>query len=266
MLTGHHPWPCKSAVDTLHAILHDDPLPIPSTSQVNVGLAAIVQKLLRKNPADRYQSAEAVLEALAGRGTYQSSSTTTLVMPKRRIPWRRLLWAVPIAAVLIAAFWLWPRGSALRATDLSLATTDAGLHIEPALSRDGKMLAYASDRAGGFLNIWVQQVGGGESLQITKGTVNNAEPCFSPDGTQIAYRSEQDGGGVYVVPALGGTPRRIANEGRRPRFSPDGESIAYWVGDEGIFSQNRVYVIGVKGGEPRRLAGTVFSAYYPIWS
>jgi TolB-like protein len=73
MLTSEHPWPRKSPVDTLHAILHDDPPPIRTAALV--GLASVVQKLLRKNPADRYSSAEAVLDALASRA---SSRTTEL--------------------------------------------------------------------------------------------------------------------------------------------------------------------------------------------
>ncbi len=73
MLTSEHPWPRKSTVDTLHAILHDDPPPIRTAALV--GLASVVQKLLRKNPADRYPSAEAVLDALASRA---SSRTTEL--------------------------------------------------------------------------------------------------------------------------------------------------------------------------------------------
>ena len=73
MLTGEHPWPRKSTVDTLHAILHDDPPPIRTAALV--GLASVVHKLLRKNPAERYPSAEAVLDALASRA---SSRTTEL--------------------------------------------------------------------------------------------------------------------------------------------------------------------------------------------
>jgi eukaryotic-like serine/threonine-protein kinase len=109
-------------------------------------------------------------------------------------------------------------------------------------------------------------VGGGEPIQVTKEMVDNSEPSFSPDGTLIAFRSQREGGGVYEVPALGGVPRRIADEGRRPRFSPDGEWLAYWLGDEGQFSQNQIYVVRLKSGEPRWLAGTFFSAYYPLWS
>jgi serine/threonine protein kinase len=64
MLTGRHPWPRTSPVDTLHAILHDDP-PFNATSPSGDELAPIVQKLLCKNPLERYSSADAVLEALS---------------------------------------------------------------------------------------------------------------------------------------------------------------------------------------------------------
>ena len=78
MLTGRHPWPRSSAVDTLHAILHDDPPVIPVASLLQAELAAIVQKLLRKHPAERYQTADAVLDALGSRTVPADSSTTSV--------------------------------------------------------------------------------------------------------------------------------------------------------------------------------------------
>ena len=77
MLTGQHPWPHRSPVDTLHAILHDDPPPMPVTSLMDAELAAIVQKLLRKSPAERYPLAEAVLEVLGSHTGPQESSAAT---------------------------------------------------------------------------------------------------------------------------------------------------------------------------------------------
>ena len=62
MMTGQHPWRRTSSVDTLHAILHDDP---SSIEIISPKIAPILQRLLCKNPADRFPSAEAVLEALA---------------------------------------------------------------------------------------------------------------------------------------------------------------------------------------------------------
>jgi serine/threonine protein kinase len=73
MLTGQHPWPRSSSVDTLHAILHDDTPPMGAPS---FRLAAIVQKLLRKSPAERYSSAEAVLEAFADTAADRGPSAT----------------------------------------------------------------------------------------------------------------------------------------------------------------------------------------------
>jgi serine/threonine protein kinase/tetratricopeptide (TPR) repeat protein len=81
MLTGHHPWLQRSPVDTLYAILHDDPPPIHATSPMHTELAAIVQKLLRKSPTERYPSAEAVLEAVGGGATLQSSSAPAWASP-----------------------------------------------------------------------------------------------------------------------------------------------------------------------------------------
>lgn len=59
MISAGHPWPCKSSVDTMHAILHDDPPPLQAS------WAGVLEKLLRKNREERYASADAVLEALA---------------------------------------------------------------------------------------------------------------------------------------------------------------------------------------------------------
>jgi TolB-like protein/Tfp pilus assembly protein PilF len=62
ILTRKHPWPRTSPVDTMHAILHDDP---PATQASSPRVTAVMRKLLRKNPPDRYPSAQAVLEAFA---------------------------------------------------------------------------------------------------------------------------------------------------------------------------------------------------------
>ena len=74
ILTGAHPWVRKSQVDTLHAIVHDAPPSMSAGSAIGPGLIAVVEKLLRKNPDERYSSAEEVLAALAAEVAGQGAS------------------------------------------------------------------------------------------------------------------------------------------------------------------------------------------------
>src|SRR5262249_12423618 len=109
---------------------------------------------------------------------------------------------------------------------LSLLPCAAALHAKPPGSPDGRSLAYSADRQGNF-DIWVQPVAGGDPVQVTKDPAHDWQPAWSPDGSQIAFRSERGGGGLFVVPALGGRERKIADFGYRPGGSPDGPRILF---------------------------------------
>jgi eukaryotic-like serine/threonine-protein kinase len=74
MLTRNHPWARPSAGEMLQAILHDDSPAIPVASLMEAELAAIVRKLLRKDPARRYASAESVLEVLGSPASVREPS------------------------------------------------------------------------------------------------------------------------------------------------------------------------------------------------
>ncbi len=115
MLTGKHPWPRASVVDTLHAILHDDPPPLHATTLSGAQLAPIVSKLLSKNPAERYSLAEGVLEALNSSVAPQVPSAgtpgpTERVAGRTRSPWLKYGTAAVTVFVLAAgAFFFWQR-------------------------------------------------------------------------------------------------------------------------------------------------------------
>ncbi len=174
--------------------------------------------------------------------------------------------AVPVAVAVLtlagaAASWYRMRpGPSFQGDALTRLTFDSGLTTDPVLSSDGKLLAYASDRAGGGnLDIWLRQVAGGEPVQITRDTADESQPDFSPDGTRIAFRSEREGGGLYVTSALGGGEQQlIAPEGRAARFSPDGRWIAYQVGEAGAPRgrpmRSKVFVMSLAGGQVRDMA------------
>ncbi len=64
MIAGKHPWSHQAAVDTVHGIIHDAMPPLAAASEAFQGLQAILERALRKDPADRYRSAEDMLNDL----------------------------------------------------------------------------------------------------------------------------------------------------------------------------------------------------------
>jgi hypothetical protein len=166
---------------------------------------------------------------------------------------RRVLLGVAAAILFAAVLAAWRH---FRETPRELAltrlTSNAGLTTQPAISPDGKLLAYSSDRGGdGDLEIWVQPSSGGEPLRLTHIPADDHEPDFSTDSTRIVFRSERNGGGVFIVPAQGGEVRHLAEHGRNPRFSPDGNWVAYWVGSGGGDllppSAGKIFLVGLLG-------------------
>jgi len=149
---------------------------------------------------------------------------------------------------------------------LTRLTFDEGLQTGATWSPDGRYIAYASDRGGKF-DIWVQQISGGDPIQITKTPGQNWQPDWSPDGKFIAYRSEQDGG-LYIIPALGGAgmQRKIAPFGYWPRWSPDSSRILFEAG--GFF--RKPFVVSLDGSSPREVLtdtaahhNVLFSTWHP---
>ena len=274
MLTGKRAFQKITSAETMSAILNEDP---PSISQlaptIPPALQRVVHRCLEKSPEQRFQSASDLAFALDGLSDSGTSSASAIAQERSRHiqPWTAA--SVLIIGALAGILWWVTRSpKAMPTPSLTRLTWDSALTTDPALSPDGKLLAYASDRSGeGHLDIYVQQVGGGEPLRLTRGPGDNRAPTFSPDGTTVAFDSEQDEGGIYVVSALGGPARKLVGEGYGPQFSPDGKWIAYSIGGVGAAGLNipghaRMYVIASAGGVPRQVRPDFAAALYPIWS
>ena len=156
------------------------------------------------------------------------------LQPRRR--WWPVV-AVLIATVVLSAIWLVPRllrhfgfssgrGETLDESSLTQVTSSVGVDIYPSLSPDGSAVAYSSDKNGGF-EIYVKTLApGGREIQLTSDGNENLQPAWSPDGTQIAFFSRKKGG-IWMIPALGGTARRLTGFGGKPAWSPDGSRIVF---------------------------------------
>jgi hypothetical protein len=199
-------------------------------------------------PVERESSVEPATEEITRRAQPQSSRQSV-------VPRWRLMCGVIVLAVG-AGFFAYRRTSTHRTVvqrTLTRLTFDDGLQTEPTWTPDARDVAYSSDRGGKF-DIWVQQVSGGNPIQVTKGPGQNWQPDWSPDGKYIAYRSEEGDGGTFVIPALGGAglERKIATFGYRPRWPPDSSQVLFRAHftDTGF---NRFYIAQLDGGPPREV-------------
>src|SRR5215813_4865075 len=184
------------------------------------------------------------------------ASDTAKAVPSSRWPQRFLMLGGACLLLIVATVFiskLKRPAAPVKQGTLTRLTFDDGLQFGPTWSPDGRYIAYSSDR-GGKLDIWVQQVSGGDAVQVTKGPGHNWQPDWSPDGKYIAYRSERGDGGIYTVPALGGAglERKIAAFGYHPRWSPDSAQILF----DALFtplvdSMHRFYVTRLDGSAPR---------------
>jgi Tol biopolymer transport system component len=273
MLTGRRAFHEDSKIGTLAAILHNNPSPVPPG--VPRGLVQIVLKCLRKDPEDRWQNMADVKhlldDAAADLDVRADIAAGSVVgTGSRQILWLAIAASCAVGALATYAFLrILPNAHESASVVLHKITADSGLTGYPAISRDGKLIAFASDRAKeDNLDIWVQQIGGGDPIRLTRDPADESDPSFSPDGALIAFRSEKDGGGVYVVPSLGGTPSLLAPRGRNPRFSPDGQWVAYAVGGAEVSNPGTtgVFIVSARGGVPRPIHPDMATATNPVWS
>ncbi|HJT71098.1 MAG TPA: winged helix-turn-helix domain-containing protein [Terriglobales bacterium] len=201
-----------------------------------------------------------------------SNEGASTLSPRLSNRWRMLFYLAGAAAVAVLAslaLVLHRRHVPPIERALTRITFGNGLEQEPTWSPDGQLMAYASDH-GGKLDIWVQQVNGGEPVQVTHAPGNNWQPSWSPDGKYIAYRSEA-GAGLFIIPALGsdGPGRRITSFGYRPQWSPDGNRILFQTLTGLSTPRDTYYLVSLDGGQPQVVLDAFVSrhlgsmAWYP---
>lgn len=232
-VAGRPPFAGESGVEAVSAVLRDDPIPrlwdhpgLPSE------LVRIVTKALQKDPARRYQSMDDLLVDLrALRRAVEAGEADSGESDAHTTPW---LWVgVGLLAGALAGWLAWrglaqaPPPAPILSAGLVLRplTQGGALHRWPAISPNGDLVTYASNREGSF-DVVVQQVGIGRPLRVTEDPGDELQPVFSPDGQTLAFATS--GGAIRIVPALGGVARTLAEGGAdAPTWSPEGERLLY---------------------------------------
>jgi Tol biopolymer transport system component len=196
---------------------------------------------------------------------------------------RRRLWLIPAGLTLVLAtaatvwveeterFWRNPIGDARFQT----LTDFDGTERQAAVSRDGKFVAFLSDRDG-QTDVWITQPGSGQPHNLTHGSVSElVNPSvrtmgFSPDGSLVTFWVRKPGAGsgqvdTWAVPTLGGQPRLYLEGAAEFDWSLDGSKLAYHTAAAGD-------PLFVSDSAPRPRGQPIFTAaegqhaHYPLWA
>ena len=257
MATGRRAFQGTSKTSLIAAIVGSEPTPISAIQPLTPpAFEHVVQKCLAKERDARWQSAHDIAEEL--RWISQAGSQAGVAGPvvAKRRQRERLNWALAmlaVAAVAGAAAWFgaarWTKSHERAPLYRLTIATPPGSVLgygagRPALSPDGRLLAYASYTREGFA-LLVRDLAD-PAWRTLAGTTGAISPFWSPDSRQIGYFAR---GSLWKVAADGsGTPEEIAR--LQPGFPKEGT----W-GPDGtiVFESGRLYRVNASGGEPIEL-------------
>ena len=256
MMTGKLPF--EGDTPLAIAMKHKSETPINPqqyNAQIPDDLSCLVLKCLEKDRKIRYQSAGDINADLERLKRDSDSNWTAVVgdrktgppgidpagPERRRWGWQAVAAVTVVAIAAVGITFLVSRRNSREAFIPRVAnavklTTALGLEDSPSWSPDGRTLVYQSDQTGNW-DIWISQVG---SLQAANRTADSSAddigPTWSPDGQWIAFFSYREGGGYFVMPGVGGNPRKVFSWPTgtmypdSAQWSPDSTQLAFAMG------------------------------------
>lgn len=221
MLTGRQAFARTTAVETMTAVLQDDPPSMDGAPQpVPPILARTVWHCLEKEPGERFQTARDLAFALSG--VIDSGAVGLVHGVGEKTGSRQSRWPVAAGlaclAVIAAAFLAFglagrdrmPRRAGISRWEVSLGADQEllvlGRSHPLALSADGKQLAYVATD-GETSRLYVRSIDNFDAAEL-RGTEGARNPFFSPSGEWVGFFAE---GELRKVPSGGGAVLRICD-------------------------------------------------------
>jgi eukaryotic-like serine/threonine-protein kinase len=255
LLAGVPPISGRSPREVLAGHVTQTPVPLRERREsVPPRLEEAVMRCLEKRAADRWQSADQLLDVLEEALTPSLGTTPTSTQPTARPAWsKRAIAAAGVLGLSVIGLLAWSptfltsRSAApIEVSSTQRLTSDMGLEIHPAVSPDGRFVVYAAGTAAST-RLFLRTVDGGRTIPLTDdSTAIEEQPRWSSDGDRILFLSR---GRAMVVSALGGAATRVAGptDGvpvSAATWSPAGDEIA-------VVRGGTLSVVELEGGSER---------------
>jgi len=238
MVTGQTPFDGETAFSI--ALKHKSEIPRDPrefNAQIGDDLSILILQCLEKDRDKRYQRVEDLISDFTK--IEESIPTTERVVPKRQpltareitVKFSLKKFIVPSVVVLalvilitVSVFLIkkLPSGKPLPLPPSHKQLTFTGNASYPAISPDGKFIAYVNRESYEEQNVMVQDLIGGQSIEIFSG-LNCVNLKWSPDGSELVIHDREKG--AVVLPRLGGTPLQLGGAANIA-WSHDGSKLA----------------------------------------
>jgi eukaryotic-like serine/threonine-protein kinase len=238
LMTGTRAFVREHTIDTLHAIVHDDP---PDLLPSGTRLTAIVKRLLAKAPEARFQSAADLLWVLEQIDSTEGSGASPPATRGRRFfgvgRGAAIAGAAGLAMIMVALIGGWSREPAPRPSitpELTQFTwalpAGTALDSAPVVAPNGRRIAFTAVTGDGAPRLFVRSLDSREANAIG-GTDGAKQPFWSPDGTSLGFFA---GGKLMKVAVAGGVPVVICD-------APDGQGGAWSATGTIVFGPNIIF-------------------------
>jgi serine/threonine protein kinase/Tol biopolymer transport system component len=232
MLSGKRAFKGESSIETMNAILKDDP-PELSADQLKIspGLERIVRRCLEKEPARRFDSARDVgfaLEAISG--TSSTSKLTESTLPPERRRWlKTAALAIVVAVAILAAYDFGRKHAAVSDASYRQLTFEPGYAGPARFTHDGGTVVYSAAWNGGAKQLYSQRSNSDQATALNL----DAEVLGIADNGDMAVilkrhflASWLQRGTLARMPLEGGAPRPILEDVYEADITRDGKDFA----------------------------------------
>jgi serine/threonine protein kinase/Tol biopolymer transport system component len=243
MLSGRRAFHADSAIETLNAILKEEPAAITSTnSAIAPAVERVVWHCLEKSPERRFQSAGDVafaLESLSGVSSHTSQQTLTHAPIATRSLWtrERLIWLgvsllLLTAALILGLLAYLPRSeSGTRVVRLALGMpSKATLPANVTVSPDGSHVAFTANNAEGKRELWVRSLDA-DHAEALPGTDGARLPFWAPDSRSLGYFAN---GKLFKVEATRGRPQLLCEVAEQSGGAWSSDGVILFGGPQGL--------------------------------